>query len=117
MEIIIPAIAGLISGTIASLIAPWVKWGIEKRKLKREYQIKMINEWKDIILRADFDRRNLLSNPSYGVLSSLLRKEVKEELERPSNHITVMMDSPVSDHDKIMLIQEVGRIEREWDLV
>jgi hypothetical protein len=28
---LIGAVAGLISGTIASLIAPWIKWGIEKR--------------------------------------------------------------------------------------
>lgn len=117
MEIIIPAIAGLISGTIASLIAPWVTWGIEKQKLKREYQIKLVSEWKNIILRSDFERGLILGDPSYGTLSSLLSKEVKAKLERPSNQISVMMNSAVNDHDKIMLIHEIGRIEREWDLV
>jgi hypothetical protein len=31
---IIAAIAGLKSGTIASIIAPWINWGIQKKKRK-----------------------------------------------------------------------------------
>jgi hypothetical protein len=29
------AIGGLISGTVASLVAPWSQWGVEKRRLRR----------------------------------------------------------------------------------
>jgi hypothetical protein len=31
-QYLIPAAAGLISGAVASLIAPWVQWGIEERR-------------------------------------------------------------------------------------
>jgi hypothetical protein len=34
IKVAIPTLIGLITGTIGSLIAPWVSWGIEKRKLR-----------------------------------------------------------------------------------
>lgn len=31
-QILIPAVAGLVSGAVGSLVAPWVRWGIEARR-------------------------------------------------------------------------------------
>jgi hypothetical protein len=38
--------AGLASGTVVSLIAPWSNWGIEKRRLRRESRVQRIKEWR-----------------------------------------------------------------------
>jgi len=34
LKFAIPAFTGLIAGAIGSIVAPWVQWGIEKRKLR-----------------------------------------------------------------------------------
>jgi len=36
------AIGGLISGTVASLVAPWVQWAIEKRRSKLDYRMESV---------------------------------------------------------------------------
>lgn len=41
--------AGLVSGSIASLIAPWVHWGIEKRRKKLEHRISLVKSWEAMI--------------------------------------------------------------------
>jgi hypothetical protein len=38
----VPALIGLVSGVIGSLIAPWVNWGIEKRRARLEARRRFI---------------------------------------------------------------------------
>jgi hypothetical protein len=40
------AIGGLVTGAIASLIAPWVQWAIEKRRSKLNYRQELIRKWR-----------------------------------------------------------------------
>jgi len=49
---IIGAIGGLISGTIASLIAPWSQWGVEKSKEKRAERRQRIEDARKAVLAA-----------------------------------------------------------------
>lgn len=47
---IIGAIAGFVSGAIASLIAPWIKWGIEKKKLLFNERKQLLKDVREIII-------------------------------------------------------------------
>ena len=51
MVALIGAIAGLISGTIASLIAPWINWGVKKKKFRLEERRKLLKEIREIIIK------------------------------------------------------------------
>ena len=53
---IIAGLVGLITGAIGSLIAPWVQWGVEKRRKKLERRTALIQQ--DIYGRDDIN--NLL---------------------------------------------------------
>jgi len=33
-SVVLPAFLGLVAGVVGSLVAPWVHWGIEKRREK-----------------------------------------------------------------------------------
>ncbi|SLG22561.1 Uncharacterised protein [Mycobacteroides abscessus subsp. abscessus] len=39
--------AGLVSGAIGSLLAPWSTWGVERNRLKRERRTQLIAEWRE----------------------------------------------------------------------
>lgn len=39
------AVAGLGSGTIAALVTPWAKWGVEKRRDRRRRQNELVDSW------------------------------------------------------------------------
>jgi hypothetical protein len=57
-QVVIPAISGLVSGTIASLVAPWINWRIEQKREKLAYKREMIRRWRQFLDRdRDFDER------------------------------------------------------------
>jgi len=114
---IIAGSVGLIAGVIGSLIAPWVQWGIAKKQIKHERRIKLIQRWREIISAEEFDRGVLLNDPEYGPLRDLLTEEVRKELERPVGEITVNFGSPIESLDRDLILKEVTRIEKLWDLI
>lgn len=117
MDKIIAGIIGLIAGTIGSLIAPWVHWGIEKRRIKQKRRIELIEKWRSILDNPNFERSGLLEDASYGTLRKLLKDDVKKEIERSPNKLTIVVGSPTRNHDKDLLLKEIARIEEEWDLI
>ncbi len=38
--------AGMATGVVGSLFAPWANWGVEKRRLARQRRIERIEEWR-----------------------------------------------------------------------
>lgn len=115
---LIGGIAGLLSGTVASIIAPWVNWGIEKKRNQLEYKAALIQRWR-IIIASPFDRNRMLADPDYGALEPLLTEEVRNQLRRSSSaHIVVQGGSgDPNQADQTLLQREIARIEKEWGLV
>ncbi len=132
---IIGAIAGLVTGGIASLIAPWIHWGIEKRKQKLQNRRDLITGWRKMISAViNFDDRSdedgsftfmesLLKQPEYPSFNPHLDETTLGELRRlnnsNSNGLTFTTDGRINPVDMFAnrLTQKVGEIEKEWDLV
>lgn len=49
-SIIIVALIGLASGAVASLMAPWINWGITKKKMKFEEKKKLLKDIREKII-------------------------------------------------------------------
>jgi hypothetical protein len=111
MTLLLPAILGLIAGVIGSLIAPWVHWGIEKRRQKMNYRRQLIKEWRQEI---DFDVSSFENKALYSSLRPHLSKETIDAVE--GNTITIRMGRK-GDVIKALLLDDIARIEKEWDLV
>lgn len=115
---IVGGAAGIITGGLSSIVAPWAVWGIEKRKSKRAYRIKLIDNWRKMLQEAasyNIGRENtkliaiLERHEDYLSLSGHIANNYQEYRKR---HATV--DTPVFLR---FLTDEVSRIEKEWDLV
>ena len=85
---IVGGITGLISGAISSLFAPWINWGIEKRRKKQERRTELVKQWREILMKDDFSRSDLINHPLYGPLRKLLSEKVRKDLERPSKKLS-----------------------------
>lgn len=115
---LIAAIVGLLTGAIGSLVAPWVNWGIEKRRKRHDKRGALVETWQAIIANPKFERDRIIDHPSYGALKPLLSGEAAKQLHRPANaHIVVRGGSGPGDADRTLLQREIARIEREWGLV
>jgi hypothetical protein len=135
---IIGGIAGLIGGGIVAIIAPWIKWGIEKRKQKLAYRRELITNWRAMI----FNVMSVYEEVGAETFFDLLEKEPHYLSLKP--HITTEAFKKLSKADivpgKIIIVtrgklgsgssiinpigrfisilsSEVDRIEQEWDLL
>ena len=114
--IIVSAIARLISGTIASLIAPWVNWRIEKVRTKNQNRKEKIQQWRmEIEKSASF--AEFLQTSTY---AELKHRFTKEELAKFSHsHIWIDRNPEVNtEKSKIARFhEEVNKIEKEWGII
>lgn len=115
MEVFISAIVGLITGTIASLIAPWVQWGIEKRRSKIEYRRAQIRRWRDAIEGFNFD-----GEKSFGDTSTYaeIRPYIPADFLKSFEEGTIFAAGGRGpNHVKYRLLDAISRQERNWELI
>lgn len=118
MTMLIASIVGVISGAIGSLVAPWVHWGIEKKRTKLLTRKAIIDECKRQI---DIDGyKEFVSKPCYASIRPFLEKEIIEKVEKGDDHIVVVMGSGRTggaNNFRPILLDEIARIEKEWGLI
>ena len=109
---IVGGVAGVVTGGITSLIAPWAQWGVDKRRLRRAERRNVIAAGRDCI-RTHPDRSGLLLDGRYMELRSYLTPEEREAAEAPeqSGH-----DSAAIEARFDTLSAAIDRLEREWKL-
>lgn len=126
IEIIIAICVSAVTGAIASLIAPWANWGIEKRKKKFEWRKGFINECKRIINKRDFDVERFIVTYHYSNLkvhlSDLLKKEIEDKPKKYVSGIRLSLSESLNlvEKESILknkLLDEITIIEKEWGLL
>jgi hypothetical protein len=127
-KIIIPAVAGLIAGSIGSLIAPWVNWGIEKKKLIRKSREELIQHARDALIKEDLSNKEFSHLTIYSRIKPYLSEQAVKAVEgeysrngqNPTEVIRVVMgnsrDSGVNPF-KNRVLDELAMLEKKWDLI
>jgi hypothetical protein len=44
--IILSAVSGLLSGGVASVVAPWSNWGVDMRRSDKQYRQTLVESWR-----------------------------------------------------------------------
>jgi hypothetical protein len=109
---IIGGVFGLVTG---SAVTAWVKWPIDKRRMKRQRQYEPIDTWRTgIAAITGLDHSDALNTPWYDTLRQYLSDDMRTRLEKPrTSYISIGSDRPPV---RVMLAGEVDRIERQWGL-
>lgn len=118
---IVGGAAGIITGSLSALVAPWANWGIKKKDLLLAHHRELVSKWRamleeagqqDIGRGADTDKllAFLEKHKDFYSLSAHLPTNSYEAYYK--SHATLSV--PVYHR---YLTDEVSRIEREWDLV
>lgn len=116
-EKLIAAIIGFVSGVLGTFIAPWVGWGIEKRRMKQQNRKEAVATWRQVIYRvakgetySDAGELDFLlhQEPEFLRLKALLSPEVQELFAR----------NEVGSEQALEALQsDLSRIEKEWKLL
>lgn len=147
MNTITIAIIALISGALGSLIAPWVKWGIEKKKIKLQEKRDTLLQIRELVIEeyTKFDRltkkwidegkhkeKEFKIYPRAITYYDTLNKHAIFQKIKPflqDNTIEVLKRSELlkfkdrgttlgqlpTPYEKLM--DDLAKIERDWDLI
>lgn len=114
---VIPASLGLIGGIVGSLIAPWIHWGIEKKKIRLEARRIFIREVRELLSKPP-EPEHLLNHPLYAQLRPYLSEKTRKFIE--ADDIIVVQrggrGNGINNYVPAVL-DEIGKLEKKWGLL
>src|SRR5581483_9896050 len=114
-QAVIPAILGLVSGAIGSLVAPWVQWRIERKREKLAYKKEMIRRWRQFLdQKRDFDESELLDSAVYSEMRPHLSSRTVQSIECDKIDVRIGRGGYVI---RSLILDDLSRLEEEWDLI
>ena len=123
MEIIVtkvlPAILGFVAGAIRSLVAPWVNWGIEKRREKTKRRQEFIDSWRRYI-EDEFEWNSFRNTAMFSQIKPYLSEKMINELDpvEGTKTPTIHLRSPIGEDTLTKrLLDEIAAVEKRWNLI
>ena len=124
-------------GVAVGLFSLWAYWGIEKRNKRLQRRRELVTGWRleliPMVASSSQDlpeiwagpkQAKVLTSPSYASLRPHLSKEAIKKIEDPTMGLVLNRGgAPPSESQLVyrfplkIFIDEIARIEREWDLV
>jgi len=116
---IIGAGAGLVSGVIASLIAPWVQYAIESRRKAIEYKEILIRDTRVLLDKSD-TIAEIRASSLWGFINDNLSEKERKKVF-PGAYTIELSSGPKDelsqdDHRKQGISNMLARLEKEWNL-
>ncbi|GLE56617.1 hypothetical protein NJBCHELONAE_19260 [Mycobacteroides chelonae] len=137
--------AGLVSGTIGSLIAPWSQWGVERHRLRRQRRAELLAEWRrgvDGLREVESGAAVTMRGPSIPGRTENVRMILDDGRPDPDEanvnrhqwflslkpHLSADVTSEVDELVKTrivrrsrdlpgLLAEEIVKIEKKWNLI
>jgi len=116
--IISSGLIGGLGGVVGSLVAPWVNWGIEKKRDRRQAQRDLLGVARDHAVSSKFGASWFSEQQAYARLKAHLSADVVDAIENPEE-AQDRMDNPGQFQESLRrwVLAELSRIERKWGLI
>jgi hypothetical protein len=120
MDIVAIVTKFLLGGSLAvTIIVVWMKWGIERRRMRIKRQQQLIDTWRTelppLLIKNQVNRSEFLHHPAYASLKPYLSPKLVSDLESNTIFLTAGGSPLQGLHKK--LIDEIAQIEKKWKLV
>jgi hypothetical protein len=109
---IIAGVVGLLTGVVGSLVAPWVQWGIEKRRFRLNRRLGYIKQWRRFV-SDDFDQSSFKETRTFKTLRPYLSQDLVTKIEDQDIYASMTGGDPI----RSQLLDEITSLEREWKLI
>ena len=118
--IIVPVIT-FVAGGILTLLLPWNTWFIENKKQNKPIVKKKIIQWRKMV----YEVSNTQANSDKSISYLLERHEAYYSLRPHLTHNTIMeiartrtfISGSTIDASLSFIINEIARLEKEWELI
>jgi hypothetical protein len=109
---IIAGVVGLLTGVVGSLVAPWVQWGIEKRRFRLNRRLEYIKQWRRFV-SDDFDQSSFKETRTFKTMQPYLSQDLIAKIEDQAIYASMTGGDPI----RSQLLDEITSLEREWKLI
>ena len=109
-SLILSGVVGWVAGAAGSLIAPWIHWGIEKRREKLRYRRTVVDNARAFFSGPVLTRKNYSHSLAYATICCYLSKEVTDNIQA---HNTTGGEQLIRER----VLQELADLERKWKLL
>ncbi len=106
---IISGIFGLLAGAVGSLIAPWVHWGIEKRRDKINRRHALIDSSRYAVSGDAFSRQGFRQSPAYSAVRLYLSESLRSNVESGAHGGDITL--------RQRIFEELAALEKKWKLI
>lgn len=117
-------IAAVIGAIVASLVAPFANWGVEKKRNRLKWRKELINHCKRRICEHGFWPGIFIETSYYSNLKPHLSKKLQEDVKMksyvPGKMIDVEKRKEITRETfriKKRLLDEINILEKKWGLI
>lgn len=115
---VVAIVIGLCSGVFGSLIAPWVNWGIEKKREKLRARRDLIFRARRFVSSGAFSCYGFSAEPYFMQLKPHLSENTINWIIHFEDHIECLDDTSTIHNDiKTTILEEITSLERRWRLI
>lgn len=122
-QYVLPALLGFVAGTIGSLVAPWVNWRIEKKRLALQYKRQTVAEWRAMLADAAVKTTAETDRPLAYYLERnagfySLREHLRPDTLAGLVGRTVFVGPDQSTVDGVVgrISEDISAVEKNWGL-
>ena len=109
--------AGLATGAVSSLLAPWAKWSIEKRQVKMQHRLAILKEARRGVAEYRRVHTSIVSESWYQQLRPYMTSAGIASIEAPRvPSVTALGQQELRHSRAVTLAGEIDRVERDWKL-
>ena len=115
---IVPVLVAIGSGAIGSLIAPWVHWGIEKKKLKLDGRRKLIERARQIVSLRKFNVFIFRQSTEFHQLFEYFSENAINQIGIDDDYMDIKERGypDIDLENRSLIYNELNRIAKEWKL-
>jgi hypothetical protein len=122
LNLIAPAVIAAIVAAAMSISLPWVNWGVDKRRHRRQRRVDQIDAVRRFAQEHDADLSELIQTPEYAALRKHFSTDFVERIERTSKTPTVIIvvgvgRSSGANNFRPRLFDELTNLEIKWKLI
>ena len=119
-KIIIPAISALAGGLLATVVAPWVNWGIEKKKKIRKERKDLLTECRKI-LNNELTGEEFSVHPVYSTIRPYLSPDTIKAVERNTSIDSIVVSQNARHYGlnpyKQEVLDDLAIQGKKWGLI
>lgn len=112
----LPALLGLISGVVGSLIAPWIHWGIEQKRLVFLARKKLLEDAREY-LNTPSEKCLFRESPIYANIKQFLSQKTINMIENDALHVQLSGRGSGVNNYVGCVLDDLSIQEKKWKLL